>query len=61
LIIRTRLPRLPVNGDDLIERGLKPGPDFGQTLKAVEQWWLDEDFEPGRTACLKKLDELIAG
>lgn len=61
MIIRTRLPRLPVKGSDLITRGLEPGPDFGKTLKAVEDWWLAADFEPGRTACLKKLDEIIAG
>lgn len=50
-----RPPRLPVTGDDVMELGYTPGPDVGRVLRGIEEWWMDEDFAPGRTACLEKL------
>ncbi|SMH62101.1 CCA tRNA nucleotidyltransferase [Azospirillum agricola] len=44
--------RLPVAGRDLLALGLGRGPEVGRLLKAVEAWWIAEDFRPGREDCL---------
>jgi poly(A) polymerase len=31
----------------------------GELIRAVEEWWTDEDFRPGRDACLAQLRALI--
>jgi poly(A) polymerase len=48
----------PLDGRDLIAKGMKPGPMFGKVLKGVEKWWVDNDF-PDRDACLTKMNEMI--
>jgi poly(A) polymerase len=51
-------PVLPVGGNDAKALGLEPGPALGRALKAVEAWWIEEDFRPGREAVLEKLRAL---
>lgn len=51
----------PLRGRDVQALGVNHGVRIGQLLKAVEQWWRDEDFRPDRDACLDKLDSLIQG
>ena len=51
-------PSLPVGGADALKLGLKPGPDVGRLLEAVERWWIDGDFQADRDACLAKLQQL---
>jgi len=29
----------------------------GGALRAVEAWWIEQDFQPGREACLARLRE----
>lgn len=53
-------PRFPVTGDDLIARGIQPGPALGQLRDGLLQWWQSADFVPDRAACLVRLDALIA-
>jgi poly(A) polymerase len=48
----------PLTGDDALRLGIPQGPDLGETLKAVEEWWADEDFRPDREACLAQLKAL---
>ena len=50
-----RPPRFPLVGDDVIALGYAEGKEIGTMLGAVEQWWMKQDFAPGRTACLEKL------
>ena len=52
------VPRLPVRGEDLVGRGIKPGPEVGRLLTALEDWWVANDFSPGREALLTRLDAL---
>lgn len=52
---------LPITGDDVMARGIPHGPDVGEYLRRVEDWWVAKDFAPDRDACLKKLDEAIIG
>lgn len=51
---------LPIKGADALALGLAAGPDIGDLLKAVESWWIAEDFAPTRAACLDKLRSLAA-
>jgi len=47
-----RPPALPVTGHDLLDLGVPPGPRVGEILRAVEDWWLEQDFRPERDGCL---------
>jgi poly(A) polymerase len=51
------VPALPVRGRDAAGLGLA-GPAIGEALRAVEAWWVAEDFSPGRLACLARLAEI---
>lgn len=48
-------PVLPVAGRDVSALGIAQGPRVGELLRAVEAWWVDEDFRPDRAACLARL------
>lgn len=50
---------LPINGLDLINRGVPPGPNLGQVLKQLEDWWLDQDMQPDRATVLGELDNRL--
>ncbi|MGO8866231.1 MAG: CCA tRNA nucleotidyltransferase [Alphaproteobacteria bacterium] len=50
--------RLPVKGRDALRLGVPAGPKVGRLIAALEAWWIEEDFRPGREACLAKLKEL---
>ncbi len=45
-------PTLPVKGSDLIEAGFSPGPQIGQCLAALEDWWVASDFTSTRADLL---------
>lgn len=51
-------PEFPIDGRDALDAGLREGPGVGRALAAVERWWVDQDFGPGREALLAKLKEL---
>ena len=57
---RWNAPKLPVTGADVMERGIPVGPEFGRLLRAVEDWWIEHDFEPDRAAALERLDAIVA-
>jgi poly(A) polymerase len=46
-------PGFPVRGADLVAAGIKPGPEIGRILNALEDWWVAAGFKPGK-------DELVA-
>lgn len=37
-------PRFPVRGEDLIKKGIAPGPRIGEAIKVLEDIWLDADM-----------------
>lgn len=45
-------PTLPVAGRDVLALGVPAGPAVGEVLRAVERWWVAEDFpaDEGRIA-----------
>ncbi len=51
-------PELPISGADALALGLKPGPQVGALLEAVERWWIAGDFAADRAACLAELERL---
>ena len=53
-------PTFPLTGADVLALCIPEGPEVGQLLKAVEDWWIERDFAPGREALLDRLDALIA-
>jgi poly(A) polymerase len=55
-----RKPRFPLSGRDLEAAGVVPGPEMGRLLRALEDWWADRDFGPGRAEVLKEAQRLRA-
>jgi len=53
-------PALPIRGQDLIDHQVRPGPDLGKLLKQLEDWWLDQDMQPDREACLRELKQRLS-
>ncbi|HEX8373820.1 MAG TPA: hypothetical protein VF606_01420, partial [Geminicoccaceae bacterium] len=54
-----REPILPISGDDLLVRGVPPGPRLGTLLGSVRAWWAERDFAPDRADCLARLDDVL--
>lgn len=54
-----KIPRLPIGGGVLIERGLKEGPMVARTLKAIEERWIEAGFPRGE-AFEKIVQEALA-
>jgi poly(A) polymerase len=48
-------PEFPLTGHDVMEMGIPAGPKIGRLMDEVEQWWIDQDFNPDRKVCLEKL------
>ncbi|MGI9490034.1 MAG: CCA tRNA nucleotidyltransferase [Geminicoccaceae bacterium] len=53
------IPALPITGQDLVDRQVRPGPALGELLKQLEDWWLDHDMQPDRAALLQELDNRL--
>ncbi len=53
-------PEFPLTGHDVMEGGVPAGPKIGKILRQVEDWWIDQDFEPDRTDCLEKLQHVLS-
>ena len=45
-IMDWEVPRLPIGGGVLVDRGIGRGPDVARTLRMIEDQWVEEDF-PG--------------
>ncbi|MDF1609708.1 CCA tRNA nucleotidyltransferase [Hoeflea sp. YIM 152468] len=49
-------PVFPVAGADLIAIGVKPGPEMGARLAALEERWVESNFKLGKAALLAQAD-----
>lgn len=56
---RWTAPALPLGGRDLMAEGLQ-GPAVGETLRALETWWIGEDFAPDAAALRARLQQMLA-
>lgn len=43
-------PRFPLRGPDAAAAGVAPGPETGRLLRAVEDWWVENDFPDAEAA-----------
>tara|TARA_R110002096_G_scaffold2346_1_gene12003 strand:- start:1559 stop:2806 length:1248 start_codon:yes stop_codon:yes gene_type:complete len=50
-----QVPVFPVKAADLKQHGLKPGPEMGRCLKALERIWIEGQFGPSRDSLLEKM------
>lgn len=52
-----RLPvaPLPVGGADLVERGMRPGPDLGAAIAMMERAWVESEFTLSKDALLDRI------
>jgi tRNA nucleotidyltransferase (CCA-adding enzyme) len=53
--LRWQLPKFPVNGDDLITMGMKPGEEIGLTLSQLKKEWAESDYTLTKDQLLKTL------
>jgi poly(A) polymerase len=53
------VPSFPLTGHDVLEQGVGEGTEVGVLLKNVETWWIAQDLEPDRKACLSYLSALL--
>ncbi|MEM7021309.1 MAG: CCA tRNA nucleotidyltransferase [Pseudomonadota bacterium] len=51
---------LPLTGHDAMSLGVEAGPTLGALLAQVEDWWIENDFQPDHEACLAYLRGLIS-
>ncbi|SOE14612.1 poly(A) polymerase [Hoeflea halophila] len=49
-------PVFPVTGADLIAKGIKPGPELGAQLAALEERWVESNFKLDKAALLDTAD-----
>ncbi len=54
-------PEFPVGGEDAKAACLPAGPQVGQALREVEEWWIDEDFPAQRELVLDRLTRVAEG
>ena len=59
LAVSWKRPELPIDGRDVMAKGIDEGPKIGTTLRALEQEWIEADFAPDRRALLKRLKHTI--
>jgi poly(A) polymerase len=52
-------PTFPLKGEDALALGLH-GPEIGKALRAVEDWWVSEQFIPDYDACLAELKRFLS-
>ena len=52
------VPKLPINGDDVIKYKKINGKEIGIVLRKIEIWWVENCFLPVRKECLKKLKSI---
>ncbi|WP_316860323.1 CCA tRNA nucleotidyltransferase [uncultured Cohaesibacter sp.] len=49
-----QMPVFPLNGRDLLDRGMKPGPNVGCRLAQLERAWVNSGFELSKRELLSK-------
>ncbi len=52
------VPKLPINGDDVIKYKKINGKEIGIVLTKIERWWVKNCFLPVREECLIKLKSI---
>jgi poly(A) polymerase len=53
-------PPFPLSGADIKALGVAQGPEVGELRRALEAWWIAQDFIPDRQAALAELRARVA-
>ncbi len=53
-------PPFPITGADIKALGVSEGPKVGELRRALEAWWIAQDFAPDRIAALAELRARLA-
>lgn len=53
-------PVFPIQGKDLLARGLSPGPELGEALRGLEREWLANGFKPDKERLLNQFGGLTS-
>jgi tRNA nucleotidyltransferase/poly(A) polymerase len=53
-------PAFPLKGSDLLALGIKPGPEVGEALRALEQRWIEGDFSADHERLMHWAREILA-
>jgi tRNA nucleotidyltransferase/poly(A) polymerase len=56
---RWTAPEFPLGGRDIIGGAVR-GPAVGELLRAVEAWWIEQDFVPDEAALRARLQQMMA-
>ncbi len=54
------IPRFPLSGRDVLGAATPSGPAVGAVLKAVEAWWIAQDFAPDERALRIRMQQELA-
>ena len=54
-------PVLPITGAEVMAAGVPKGPLVGAVLRAVEAWWIDNDFTDDRLSLAERLKAVAQG
>lgn len=57
LLEKWQVPTFPLKGQDLIDLGYTPSPQFGEMLKKIEEAWIQKNF-PQKEWCLQQARQL---
>jgi tRNA nucleotidyltransferase/poly(A) polymerase len=57
---RWTAPSFPLGGRDVVGGTTIRGPQVGTLLKAIEAWWIDNDFAPDEAALRARLQQMVA-
>jgi poly(A) polymerase len=49
------VPRFPLKGGAIVERGISAGPEVARIMRQVEQRWIEEGFPDG-----KRIDQILS-
>jgi poly(A) polymerase len=53
------IPKLPVSGKDVRDLGVPPGPEIGQVLELLDQWWMAAGFPDDAALVRARLAQLV--
>ena len=59
LVKKLTLPKFPIEGKDVLNSSIEPGPLVGKILQQVEKWWIENDFKPNKKECITKIKKFI--
>ena len=59
-IATTAIPSFPFRGQDILDRGVAPGPDVTRLLKAIEAAWMKAGFPQEAEELTRLLDQVLA-